>query len=295
QQQLGQLQQAVSSAQETLLTTQNPQTGTEGSPQESTSPSSGPSATDQQVHALQLASARRSLTMANAALSTFQATYGTKVPAGEVVFFPKLPARLDKVTVKAGDAPSGPIGTVTSSDLIVEATVPGSDAELLRRGMSVAVTTADGEKVRGEVDAIGSDAAPATGSTGDESAATDTSDTGETDDSGDTADTADPAGTGGGSGPVQLRIAVPEPGPLAGQADAAVRVTIEVGASDGKVLAVPIAAIHTSSDGEARVQVERNGGVRDVSVTVGLAAAGLVEVKAPGGTLKEGDRVVIGR
>ncbi|MEK8144215.1 hypothetical protein NKH18_27250 [Streptomyces sp. M10(2022)] len=42
--------------------------------------------------------------MANAALSAYRTTYGTKVPAGEAVFFPELPVRLDKVTVKTGDS-----------------------------------------------------------------------------------------------------------------------------------------------------------------------------------------------
>jgi multidrug efflux pump subunit AcrA (membrane-fusion protein) len=74
-----------------------------------------------------------------------------------------------------------------------------------------------------------------------------------------------------------------------------VKVTIKVGASDGKVLTVPLAAIHTSSDGQARVQVQRAGRLTDVHVTVGLSAAGLVEVRPAGGTLKQGDRVVVGK
>lgn len=39
------------------------------------------SSTDRQVQAIQLRSAQKSLDMANNALSSFQATYGTKVPA----------------------------------------------------------------------------------------------------------------------------------------------------------------------------------------------------------------------
>ena len=75
-------------------------------PVQESADSYGPeSSTDRQVQAIQLGSAQKALDMANAALSTFQATYGTKVPAGEVVFFPQLPVRLDKATVKAGDAP----------------------------------------------------------------------------------------------------------------------------------------------------------------------------------------------
>ncbi|MEV2234755.1 peptidoglycan-binding protein [Streptomyces phaeochromogenes] len=339
QQQLGQLQQAVSSAQEALLTTRSGDaddgsgtgagtgtgtggkastdtetgagTGTGTGAETSTEASAGTrtdaqSSTDRQVRAIQLRSAQKSLDMANSALSGFQATYGTKVPAGEVVFFPELPVRLDKVTVKTGDAPSGPVGTVTGSELLVEAAVPGEDAELLRRGMPVEVTTTGGEKVKGKVEAIGSAADTSGTQGGDGEAATgatsEGSGTGAADASDGAADT-DAAGTSGtdgasgasGPGPVQLRISIPDPGPLAGQAEASVKVTIEVGASDGKVLTVPLAAIRTSADGKARVQVERDGGVRDVSVTVGLSAAGLVEVKPAGGTLGQGDKVVVGK
>ncbi|MFF3711039.1 peptidoglycan-binding protein [Streptomyces phaeochromogenes] len=331
QQQLGQLQQAVSSAQEALLTTRSGSagdgadtgdgsgtgagSGSGGKASTGTETGSGTrtdaqSSTDRQVQEIQLRSAQRSLDMANSALSSFQATYGTKVPAGEVVFFPELPVRLDKVTVKTGDAPSGPVGTVTGSELLVEAAVPGEDAELLRRGMPVEVTTTGGEKVKGKVEAIGS-AAASSGTTGGDGeaatgAASEGSGTGAADASdgaaadANAADTSGTSGTDGAAGagtpgPVQLRISIPDPGPLAGQAEASVKVTIGVGASDGKVLTVPLAAIRTSADGKARVQVERDGGVRDVSVTVGLSAAGLVEVKPAGGTLEQGDKVVVGK
>ncbi|KIF75288.1 Tat pathway signal protein [Streptomyces sp. 150FB] len=331
QQKLGQLQQAVSAAQETLLTTGDSstgdsstgdsstgdsstgdsstgdstattETGTHGGTDSPSSPSSPSpkSSTDTQVHQLQLDSAHKALDMANAALSTFQATYGTKVPAGEVVFFPKLPVRLDKVTVKAGDSVSDQIGTVTSSDLVVQAVVPGSDAKLLRKGMAVELTTTEGKKAEGTVSALGADATSSTtpstsAGSGDGSAGTTSEDTGP-------AAAGTSAGTSGASdtsatdasAPKQLRISITEPGPLAGQAEASVKVSIKIGASDGKVLTVPVAAIRTSSDGQARVQVQRDGKLTDVQVTVGLSAAGLVEVKPTSGTLKQADEVVVG-
>ncbi|MFJ6896856.1 peptidoglycan-binding protein [Streptomyces hokutonensis] len=275
QQQLGSLEQAVSAAQEALLTT-NSASPTTGSP--SPTPQSG---TDQQVHEIQVKSAKKTLDLANDALSSFKATYGTKVPAGEVVFLPKLPARLDKVSVKTGDTPSGQIGTVTSSDVVVQAAVPGTDAQLLRHGMTARLTTADGKSATGTVDVV---ADGSESSSGTDSSATAPSATGET----------DSASASDSTAAVQVRITVPEPGPLTGEAGAAVKVTIKVGASDGKVLTVPMAAIHTSSDGRARVQVEHGGTVTDVHVTVGLSAAGIVEVKPAEGTLKAGERVVVG-
>ncbi|WP_405949133.1 peptidoglycan-binding protein [Streptomyces prunicolor] len=287
QQQLGSLEQAVSAAQETLLTT-NSVAGTAGSSETGSSSTPAPqSSTDKQVHEIQVKSAQKALDLANGALSGFKATYGTKVPAGEVVFLPKLPARLDKVSVKTGDTPSAQIGTVTSSDVVVQAAVPGTDAQLLRHGMTAQLTTADGKSAQGTVDVVadGSDS-----SSGADSAATAPS---TTDDTNSASDSASDSATDS-TAAVQVRITVPEPGPLAGEAEAAVKVTIKVGASDGKVLTVPMAAIHTSSDGRARVKVERGDAVTDVHVTVGLSAAGIVEVKPDGGTLEAGERVVVG-
>ncbi|WP_416963241.1 peptidoglycan-binding protein [Streptomyces sp. Agncl-13] len=279
QQQLGSLEQAVSAAQEALLTT-NSGAGTASSSETGSSGTPAPqSSTDKQVHEIQVKSAQKALDLANGALSSFKATYGTKVPAGEVVFLPKLPARLDKVSVKTGDTPSAQIGTVTSSDVVVQAAVPGTDAQLLRHGMTAELTTADGKSAQGTVDVVadGSDSSAAA-----DSAATAPSPTDDTDSAADS------------TAAVQVRITVPEPGPLAGEAEAAVKVTIKVGASDGKVLTVPMAAIHTSADGRARVKVERGDAVTDVHVTVGLSAAGIVEVKPDGGTLEAGEKVVVG-
>lgn len=297
QQQLGQLQQAVSAAQEALITTTTQDAGSGQAATDGSTATPGPQSTTQaQIHQIQLKSAQKALDMANAALSTFQATYGTKVPAGEVVFFPELPVRLDKVTVKAGDVASEQIGTVTSSDLVVQAAVPGTDARLLKKGMAVDVTTTDGRKAKGTLTAVGAGAAaPA--------AATD----GSADGRGTATAAAGAAGTGDSDGtaaaapgtddsaPTQLQISIADPGPLAGEADTAVKVTIAVGSSHGKVLTVPLAAIRTSADGQARVQVQRAGAVADVPVTVGLSAAGLVEVTPDGGALKEGDHVVVGQ
>ncbi|MER5226886.1 peptidoglycan-binding protein [Streptomyces flaveus] len=308
QQRLGELQQAVFSAQEALLTAKGASGGTDATSSSETDTDARDTrdAQDTELQKLRLKSAQKALDTANAALSAFQAAYGTRVPVGEVLFLPELPVRLDKVAVRAGDTPTGRIGTVTSSDLVVQAVVPGADATLLRQGMAVEVRTPDGKKAEGTVTALGDDATVASqdggegASTGadDSSSGTadDTSSQSSADDaSSETAADSESSGAADPSAPVQLRVAVPEPGPLAGQAGASVTVTIEVGASEGPVLAVPVAAIRTSADGKARVQVERGGGVTDVPVTVGLSAAGLVEVKPTGGgKLDKGDRVVVG-
>ncbi|MFF3561352.1 peptidoglycan-binding protein [Streptomyces sp. NPDC002574] len=259
-QQLGTLEAAVTTAQQAVLAATDP----------------GGDDTGGESGKLQRRAAQQQLDAANAALSAFQAGYGTKVPAGELIFLPDLPARLDKVSVKLGDTPSGPVGTVTSSRVVVQAVVPGNDAKLLHKGMKAQVETPDGKTVDGELVALGDDVPKSDAGAGTDSAGT----------SG--------GGSGDASAPVPVQISIPS-GELVKNADESAKVTIKVGASDGEVLTVPIAALHTSADGQARVQVRRGGGVVDVPVKAGLSAEGQVEVTPTGDALKAGDQVVVGQ
>ncbi|MET8325105.1 peptidoglycan-binding protein [Streptomyces sp. NPDC005181] len=247
-----------------------------------------------EAEALQRRSARQRLDQANAALNAFKATYGTKVPAGEVVFLPDLPVRVDKVKVKLGDSLDGKVATVTSSDVVVQATVPGADGAALREGMEARIETGDGREVRGVVSRIGGAGA---GQAGDKAGAA-SGDDGKAGTDGEPAGDGE-AGAGSGpadpSAPVPLEISVADPGPLRSQSGGVAKVTIEVGASKGSVLVVPVAAVRTSADGKARVQVQRDGKVVNVPVPVGLAAAGLVEVTPDRGSLDEGDQMVVGQ
>ena len=82
---------------------------------------------------------------------------------------------------------------------------------------------------------------------------------------------------------------------LSGQEGAPVKVSIVVGSTSDPVLVVPVAAVSTGADGQARVQVERpEGRTENVAVRVGLTALGYVQVSPSGGDLAEGDRVVVG-
>jgi hypothetical protein len=298
-QQLGTLEAAVTTAQQSLLAAQSPGggaggvggseepgggAGESGGSEEpgggsgkSGSGSGDGSGTGGDAAELELKSAQQQLDAANAALSAFQAGYGTKVPAGEVVFLPELPARLDKVSVKTGDTPSGPVATVTSSKVVVRAVVPADDAELLHKGMRARVETTDGTTADGEVVALGDDVPK------DDPA-----------DAGKRQGTSD-GGSDNSSAPVPVQISVPA-GTLAKNAAESAKVTIEVGSSEGEVLTVPLAALHTSAGGKARVQVVRGGEVVDVAVEAGLSADGQVEVTpSSGAALKPGDQVVVGR
>ncbi|WP_438306724.1 peptidoglycan-binding domain-containing protein (plasmid) [Streptomyces sp. HUAS TT11] len=279
QTQLGDLEAAVTQAQLAVLSAQNGGAdGSKGGTGTASSPASGGAS------ALELRAARQQLNRANAALSAFTATFGTKVPAGEVVFLPDLPVRVDKVKVHVGDTPDGEVVTVTSSDVVVRAVVPGADGETLRKGMVAQVRTGDGTQVRGVVAEVGAGVQADAGKSADGSGGDGKGEGG----SGEAAPV-DP------SAPVQLVISVPDPGPLKNQAGGTAKVTINVGASKGAVLVVPVAAVHTSADDKARVRVWRDGKGVDVPVIVGLSAAGQVEVTADGGALNEGDQVVVGQ
>ncbi|MER6953591.1 peptidoglycan-binding protein [Streptomyces sp. NPDC000618] len=271
-QQLGTLEAAVTTAQQALLSARNPSDDTEGSG----SGAGTGTGTGDEAGKLQLKAAQQQLDAANDALSAFRSGYGTKVPAGELVFLPDLPARLDKVAVKTGDTPSGPVGTVTSSKVVVRAVVQASDAKLLHKGMTAQVETPDGKKVAGELVALGDDV-PKIDTTGGQTQQGTTND-----------------GSDDASAPVPVQISVPS-GDLAKNANGSAKVTIKVGSSDGDVLAVPIAALHTSADGQAKVRVRRGGKVVDVKVEAGLSAEGQVEVTPSGDALKAGDQVVIGQ
>ncbi|AXG82690.1 Tat pathway signal protein [Streptomyces paludis] len=273
-QELTQLQQAVNAAQLALIGAKD-------------------SESEKKTKELELKSAQMSLDSANSALSSFNASYGTKIPAGEVIFLPKLPVRVDKVKVKAGDTPAGELGTVTGSELMVQAVVPGADAVLLKKGMTVDIE-AQGGTAQGKVEAIGDDAKPGTGKEGGAgSGGTDGSTDGST--GGSTDDGTGGSGASGGAAPAQLRISVADMDLLKDSAGTSVKVTIKVGTSGGSVLAVPVAAVRSAENGGTRVKVQRDGKVVEVAVTTGISAGGFVEVKADGGALKKGDHVVVGQ
>ncbi|MFI5998176.1 peptidoglycan-binding protein [Streptomyces sp. NPDC051362] len=275
QKQLGDLEQGVTEAQLGLLQTQTGRNedGNEGDTHNS---DTGTSSTSDAVHKLEVKSAQEQLKQANQALSSFTATYGTKVPPGEVVFLPDLPVRVGKVKVHLGDNPEGAVATVTSSAVVVQAVVPGTDGTLLHKGMQARIETTDGKHFTGVLAQVGG--STATGDAGKEGAY-----------EGQETDSTDP------SAPVPLVISVPSTGALKSQAGTTVKVTVDLGSSKGAVLVVPVAAVHTTADGNAELRVQRNKKVVDVPVRVGLSAAGQVEVTPDGSNLAEGDQVVVGQ
>lgn len=205
--------------------------------------------------------ARRELTSAREDLAELAAGLGTWLPAGELVFLPRLPVRVDSVAVARGSEITGPFVTLSGSEVVVQAAVPEDSASLVKVGMTVAIRNeqTDGSIV-GRIELV-----------------------------------AERSGTHGVS-PDRVYIEIiPEEAPpeLIGRN---VRITIPVSSTDGPVLAVPAAALFATADGSTIVEVEdQNGTLYPVRVETGLAAGGLVEITPLGGRLSEGDLVVVGR
>jgi peptidoglycan hydrolase-like protein with peptidoglycan-binding domain len=185
---------------------------------------------------------------------------GIQIPAGEILFFPTLPVRVDEAKLKVGEEAAGPVMTVTSSRLVVESALSGADAKLVKEGDTVAIRTTDsGVEATGTVTQL-----------------------------------ADTPGTHGVD-PQRFYLEVTPTGLDVSLNGASVVQTISVQTTQGEVLAVPVAALSMASDGTTRVQVQpAKGPARYVPVEPGLAAKGLVAVSPVQGELGPGDLVVVG-
>ncbi|HKY76432.1 MAG TPA: peptidoglycan-binding domain-containing protein [Acidimicrobiia bacterium] len=185
---------------------------------------------------------------------------GVQIPAGELLFFPLLPVRVDEAKLAVGEEATGAVMTVTSSRLVVESTLSATDAKLVREGDAVAIRVTDsGVEATGTVTHV-----------------------------------ATTPGTNGAD-PQRYFLEVTPSGLDVSLNGASVVQTISVQTTEGEVLAVPVAALSMASDGTARVQVQgANGPPRSVRVEPGLAAKGLVAVNPVDGELGPGDLVVVG-
>ncbi|WP_371406050.1 peptidoglycan-binding protein [Kribbella sp. NBC_00662] len=181
---------------------------------------------------------------------------GTPLPVSEVVYVKTLPRRVDDVKVERGGTVNGVVMSASGSSLVVTLKVDAETAQRLKAGM-VASLDLDGTAIAAKVRRVAKN-----GSTYDVVVA-----------------------------PNTLTASQ-----LALLRDANVRVTIPVKSTSGKVLAVPLAALSSGSDGSSRVEVLRNGQVELVPVTVGLSADGFAQVTPKGDAkLSDGDQVVVGK
>ncbi|GAA1590345.1 MULTISPECIES: peptidoglycan-binding protein [Kribbella] len=201
--------------------------------------------------------AQQNLSDAEQARTDAEFKAGTPLPVSEVVYVKTLPRRVDDVKVERGGTVNGVVMSASGASLVVTLKVDAETAQRLKAGMAAALELSDGTSVASKVRRV----------------------------------------TKNGS---QYDVVV-APNALTGSQlallrDANVRVTIPVKSTSGKVLAVPVAALSSGSDGASRVEVLRNGQVELVPVTVGLSADGFAQVTPKGDAkLSEGDQVVVGK
>ncbi|NIK55516.1 peptidoglycan-binding protein [Kribbella shirazensis] len=182
---------------------------------------------------------------------------GTPLPVSEVVYVKTLPRRVDEVKVERGGTVNGVVMSASGASLVVTVKVDAETAQRLKAGMAATLDLGESVSVAGKVRRV----------------------------------------TKNGN---QYDVVVAPNALTASQLallrDANVRVTIPVKSTSGKVLAVPVAALSSGSDGASRVEVLRNGKIELVPVTVGLSADGFAQVTPKGDAkLSEGDQVVVGR
>lgn len=208
--------------------------------------------------------AQKAKTLADEELARLESEVGTSVPAGELIFFPVLPLRIEDIEVRAGDALSGQFLTVSGSSIQIDASVSAADVDLLAGGAEVEIEATDfDETFVGTITEL-----------------------------------ATKPGTKGAS-ESRFYVGVTPSGTTEVQqfAGSSARITVPVESTGGaKVLAVPLAALSTTADGMNRIEVaDESGTTRDVTVRVGLSAQGFVQITPlAGGELSAGDRVVVG-
>lgn len=215
-----------------------------------------------------VASASRALASARQSLVDAQQGGLAYLPASEVLYLASLPRRVDDVMVNRGTIVSTAVMRVSGAAILVDASAAETDAKLLEVGDRAIITMPDDTEHGATIVTLEPHK----------------SDSGSTDSS-----RYDVLLEPDELTPEQLQL-------LQGNN---VKVSIAVGETDGKVLAVPLAALTAGAGGEARVEVVDPAGDGTetilVEVTTGLAADGYVEITPVDGKLEENDLVVVGR
>ncbi|GAA1750424.1 hypothetical protein GCM10009747_04700 [Agromyces humatus] len=187
------------------------------------------------------------------------------LPVSEVLYLEDLPRRVDEVMVERGTVVNSAVMLVSGATLTIKASAAESDATLLKAGDVAMLELPDGSELSATIGSVEPRKAE-----GGESAET------------------------GPRHDVVLSPVSPTDAQVQALRGQNVKVKISIGATDGEVLAVPLAALTAGPGGESRVEVvDGDGGeTRLVEVETGLAAEGFVEIT---GEIAEGDRVVVGR
>ncbi|WP_341955340.1 hypothetical protein [Microbacterium sp. LWH13-1.2] len=213
-----------------------------------------------------LESAEAQVASAKTALEEARQSILPYLPSSEVLYLTELPRRVDAVTVERGSILSGAAMTVSGATVRLTGAAAEADARLLQVGAEAVFDLPDGAEHRAVIAELkpGED------------------DTTRWD--------------------VLLEPDELTPEQITQLQGNNVRVRIAVGATEGDVLSVPLAALTAGPGGESRIEVVesdprdgKDAETRIVQVETGLAAKGAVEVTPVDGELVEGALVVVGR
>ena len=252
---------------------------------------------DRSVQQQKLQVARDALAAAEQRVADQAAVVGAGLQTSEVVFFPTLPRRVQRVGAQVGEPATGRLLEVSGGDLIGRWFVTADAREQLRTGGEVSlVDSISGTRLTGTIASVAttpgdneasSAASSADGAGGDSESAG-----------------SSPGATGGGGQRdhadeylVTVTVTLGAGAPAAADlVDRDVLATAPVSTS-AEGLAVPLAAVVSRSDGT--VVVRKATGDRqavDVVVTTGATGDGVMQVTPrDAGALAAGDRVVVGR
>ncbi|MFF1839514.1 peptidoglycan-binding protein [Streptomyces sp. NPDC058231] len=222
----------------------------------------------------QVTRAEEDLAKARTRLTEVQETVGPMLPASEVVFLTRFPARVDSVDVQVGATVSGKVMTVSAGELMVRGYLAPHEKGLVRRGRPVEILSeVTGLSVPATVASV-SETMTAEHAAGDDG-------------------TREDAGAQTSGYPMVVEPTRKLPGELAGQD---VRLTVRAASTKGKTLVVPLSAISAGADGRTAVTVVGgNGAQHRVPVSTGTTGDGYVEIHPLEGLpLRAGERVITG-
>lgn len=193
------------------------------------------------------------------------------LPMSEVLFLPSFPARVESGTAQIGSDASHSTLNVATGALGVYVQ---QDAELSQIAKS-------GSKVEISSELLGKTVGGTVTDTGARQPNDNTS-----------ASTGDGAQPSGGT---SNQILIAPDGPLASEwADSDVRVTFVTGSSDGKVIAVPSAAVFATADGTKAITTLHGSRRARIVVTTGVSGGGYVEIRTSATKLRVGEQVIVG-
>ncbi|GGS51955.1 hypothetical protein GCM10010253_27750 [Streptomyces badius] len=222
--------------------------------------------------------AEEDLGRARDALAEARLQAGAMLPASEVVFLDRFPARVESVAAQVGDRAPGDVMTISSGSLGIRGALTPSQRNAVAAGQKVRILAeATGDEFAGTTESV-------TDPDGSQQRAQ--GDGGTEDGAGDT-----------GDGAMAVLNVTPDTKLDAALVGQEVRLTIEIRASRGKVLVVPFSAVSSAADGSTVVTVlAPNGERRQVRVRPGLEGDGSVQVTpSPKDALAPGDQVIVGK